>query len=218
MTVKETIIKKISAEAWAIGTLSILYVVGIIGIVTKIHPSFIFLTPLNLLISLAIVLIFHQKWNSNIVFYLIFAYFVGFITEVFGVQTGLLFGHYIYGNVLGPKIWQTPLMIGINWVLLSYSIGVTTNYLLPQKHWFFKGFLAALLMVGLDVLIEPVAVRYDFWTWKSGAPPLQNYIGWFAVSLPLLCIFTKTHGSVYNKVAVALFILQILFFSFLNIL
>lgn len=205
-------------EILAISVLTILYTVGIIGITLPIHPDFVLLTPINLLVSLGIVLAFHPVWTWQMILFLIMAYFVGFGAELFGVQTGLLFGEYRYGRVLGLKLWETPLMIGVNWMLLSYTIGVTTNHLLPNGHWLLKGILAALLMVGLDVLIEPVAIRYDFWSWQGGTPPLQNYLGWFLVSLPLLCIFTKTQHRVRNKVAIALFFLQILFFAALNTL
>lgn len=208
----------ITNETLAIGVLIILYLVGIVGITIPIDPNFISLTPINLLISLGIVLAFHPNWDKSILLFLIFAYFVGFGAECYGVQTGQLFGSYRYGQVLGPKIWETPLMIGVNWMLLTYCIGLTTNHLFPQSSWLFKGILAALLMVGLDILIEPVAIKYDFWSWTNGTPPLQNYIGWFLVSLPLLSIFTKTQGLVRNKVAVVLFVLQILFFAVLNIL
>lgn len=210
--------RDIPSETIAIGVLCILYAVGIFGIAVNIHPDFILLTPVNLLVSLGIMLAFHTNWNRSIVLFLALSYLVGFGAEMFGVQTGLLFGDYAYGRVLGPKIWGTPLMIGVNWMLLAYSIGVTTNHLFPRLHWLPQGAIAALLMVGLDVLIEPVAIRYDFWTWAQGLPPLRNYIGWFLVSLPLLCIFTYTQKDVRNKVAIALFILQILFFLILNVI
>jgi len=210
--------KSIPAEKIAIGILCILYVVGIIGIVFQIHPDFILLTPVNLLLSLCIVLAFHPNPQFNIRIFLTCSYLLGFSAELYGVQTGLLFGDYTYGRVLGPKIWGTPLIIGVNWMLLSYSIGVTANHLLPKGHWLLKGVFAAIMMVGLDVLIEPVAIRYDFWTWTNGTPPLQNYLGWFLVSLPLLCIFAKTQSAIRNNVAIALFILQILFFGILNVL
>lgn len=210
--------RSFSSEGLAIAVLSILYIVGITGIVMEIHPNFILLTPINLLLSVGIVLAFHTNQYPNIQIFLIITYLYGFSAELYGVQTGLLFGEYTYGRVLGPKIGGTPLVIGVNWVLLSYSIGVTMNHLFPKGHWLPKGFLAAILMVSLDILIEPVAIQQGFWSWKEGKPPLQNYLGWFLVSLPLLCIFTKTQGAVRNKVAVALFILQILFFAILNVL
>lgn len=196
--------------------LSILYIVGIVGILLPIHEQFILLTPINLLVSLGLVLYFHKNWNTAIYRYLIIAYVIGFLAEVFGVQTGMLFGEYEYGPVLGWKLWDTPLMIGVNWMMLGYCAGVLANVLLQERHWLLRGILAALLMVGLDVIIEPVAIAYDFWHWEKVAVPLRNYIGWFLVALPLECLFAYWLPGVRNKVAIALFILQILFFGILG--
>lgn len=201
----------------AIAVLSILYTVGIVGIAWPIHPEFVLLTPLNLLVSLGIVLYFHQHWSARTYQFLVLAYAVGFGAELFGVQTGILFGDYAYGAVLGWKVWGTPLMIGVNWVLLGYCSGVTANTLLPKGHWAMRGLLAAILMVGLDVLIEPVAMHYGFWDWEGDTVPLRNYLGWFLVALPLVCFFAYGHRGQLNKVAVALFIAQIVFFATLGL-
>lgn len=208
--------KSLPSESLAIAGLSVLYFVGMIGIVTHIHPIFILLTPVHLLLSLGIVLAFHSGPQKNLRFFLIICYLLGFGAELYGVQTGLLFGEYVYGRVLGPKIGGTPLIIGANWMMLIYAVGITANHIFPW-HWLLKSLVAAVLLVGLDVLIEPVATRYGLWSWKQGIAPLQNYLGWCLVALPLLCIFTKTQGKGRNKVAVALFILQILFFGILNL-
>lgn len=206
-----------STQQMAIVVLSVLYFVGIIGIALPIHPDFILLTPLNLLVSVGLVLWHHQNWSSKTVWYLVIAYLAGFGAELFGVQTGLLFGDYEYGRVLGLKVWDTPLMIGVNWLMLGYCAGVASNLLLGDRSFWLRGTLAALLMVGLDVLIEPVAMQYDFWSWAGDIVPLQNYIGWFAVALPLELIFAYWHPGVRNKVGVVLFCLQIIFFTALLI-
>ena len=197
--------------------LLILYVVGIVGIILPVHEQFILLTPLNLLVSTAIIFYFHPRWKTTTYRYLVLAYLVGFAAEVFGVQTGILFGDYNYGKVLGPKMWDTPFMIGINWMMLGYCAGIIANVLLKYHHWFWRGFLAALLMVGLDVFIEPVAIAYDFWQWEGNEIPLRNYIGWFIVALPLECYFVYGHKNTRNKVAISLFLLQLFFFLVLNI-
>lgn len=204
-------------ERLAILVLAVLYAVGIFGILLPIHEDFILLTPLNLLVSLALMLWAHARWNRRALAFLFIAYFAGFGAELFGVQTGILFGEYVYGRVLGPKVWGTPLMIGINWVLLGYSAGVIANTFFSRGHWMLRGLAAALLMVGLDVLIEPVAIHYGFWSWEGGSVPLRNYLGWFLVAFPLQCLFAFWLGEVRNKVAIALFILQILFFLILGI-
>lgn len=205
------------SENRSIAILIILYAVGIAGVALAIHPDFLLLTPANLLISLVLVLYHHPQWSLSLWLFLPIAWLWGFGAELFGVQTGLLFGSYKYGQVLGWKLWDTPLMIGVNWVMLAYSTGIAANHLLGKAHWFWRGLLASILMVLLDIFIEPVAIRYDFWSWAGGAPPLQNYVGWFLVSLPLLSLFALIQAGQRNKVALVLLALQFIFFITLNL-
>lgn len=207
----------LSPEQTSIVVLSILYAVGIVGVLLPIHADFILLTPLNLLVSVGLVLRHHSKWSRQTILYLIIAYTIGFGAELFGVQTGLLFGDYVYGRVLGPRIWGTPLMIGVNWLMLGYCAGVLSNVLLRGRSFWLRGTLAALLMVGLDVMIEPVAMAYGFWSWEGDTIPLRNFLGWFAVAWPLELLFAYWHPALHNKVGVALFFLQIVFFGTLLI-
>ncbi|GAB5552462.1 MAG: hypothetical protein Sapg2KO_20530 [Saprospiraceae bacterium] len=206
-------------ENLAIIVLSILYLVGIVGISIPIHPDFALLTPLNLLFSLATVLYFHPNWNRDSLLFLILCFGIGYGAEVFGVHTGLLFGSYEYGPVLGPKILETPLMIGVNWILLAYSSGMLINQLLPKQNKVIKAASAALVMVGLDIFIEPVAIKYDFWQWEGRTtPPLQNFFGWWLVAFIVLLFFTFLLKKQKNKVAIALLALQFIFFIALNLL
>jgi bisanhydrobacterioruberin hydratase len=205
-------------ESRAIAVLAILYAVGIAGVAFSIHEDFLKLTPVNLLVSLGIVLWLHPQWSRRSVFFLALCYIVGFGAELFGVQTGLLFGSYEYGDVLGWKVWDTPLMIGVNWMILAYCSGVTVNHLAPRRPWPARAIAAALIMVALDVLIEPAAMRYGFWSWENDAVPLQNYFGWFIVALPLLAFFAVWQEKIQNKAAVALLIMQFVFFLSLNVL
>jgi len=212
----------IQERSWSIPTdrigiafLSIIYSVGLVGILWPISDQFILLTPVNLIVSLVVVLLFHPRWQRATALILFVSYLAGFSAEWFGVQTGLLFGEYHYGPVLGPKWQGTPFMIGVNWMLLVYCSGITLNHLIGNQSWWLRGILAALLMVGLDVLIEPVAMELDFWQWANDSVPLQNYIGWFMVALPLTLIFARWHGGIRNNVAVALLFWQFLFFLIL---
>lgn len=194
-----------------------MYVAGIIGIAWPVHQDFIFLTPFNLITSLALVLWHHQNWNKNLGLFLVICFLTGFTVELLGVQTGFIFGDYHYGEVLGWKIWETPLLIGCNWALLVYASAATVNQWF--KHWpiITKMILGALLMTLLDVLIEPVAMHWNFWNWAENQVPLQNYIAWFLVALPLQGSFYTLLTDTTNKVAIVLFILQFLFFGCLGL-
>lgn len=207
-----------SYETRAIAFLALAYLAGVAGIHFAVHASFILLTPFNLLLSLVLALVFHRGWTKEMSIFLALCYAVGFGAELFGVQTGLLFGEYAYGPVLGPKVWGTPLMIGVNWMLVSYTTGMTVNAIGGRWHWAGRAVAGALLMVILDLFIEPVAMAFNFWSWEGDVVPLRNYFGWFFVSLPLQAYFAFHFGEKRNKVAVALFIMQLAFFVLLGML
>lgn len=169
------------------------------------------LTPFNLLTSISLVILFHKDYSASFWKFVVITFFVGFGSEVIGVHTGLIFGNYAYGATLGLKLWQVPLLIGANWVMLVYVI----NYVWHSTSSFplyLKAVLSAISMMALDYFIEPVAIQHDFWSWENGSIPLQNYIGWFLVALPLCLLYHYSTFSKKNDFAVALLIAQTLFF------
>jgi bisanhydrobacterioruberin hydratase len=157
-----------------------MHLAGVIGLLTPARAIFQLFTPLHILAT-TVMLLYAGRRNRG---YLAAAGLVAlgtYLVELAGVQTGLIFGEYTYGSTLGPKLAGTPLLIGVNWVLLSFAIGHLLAGL--RGSLLSKASLGATLMVGLDVLIEPVAMRFDFWDWSGGVVPFQNYLGWWSVSL-----------------------------------
>jgi len=202
-----------SSQKIAVAILIIVYGVGITGILVPLHPDFIRLTPVNLLFSLGLVLYFHRPRNSFFFGFLLICFLVGFLFEVIGVQTGWIFGSYSYGTILGPKFMGTPWMIGINWIMVTYCAGMSIGLLVPAWPNGVKAALSALLMVLLDLLMEPVAIRQGFWHWGGQEVPLQNYVAWFLIGLSLQMLFHFRLQYLPNFVSVALLILQFLFFG-----
>ncbi len=198
--------------------LLVFYIVGVIGILIPIHSSFILLTPFMLLISLCIVLYNHVDWNVKTIVFLISIFVMGLSVEIIGVRTGLVFGNYEYGEVLGPKVMGTPLMIGVNWLILIYCCGAALNQFLSKRNVFFKSFIGALSLVSLDLLIEPVAMIHGFWSWgEDNLVPLQNYLAWFIISFVFLLLFNLALKDMKNNAALTLFNLQFIFFLVLGI-
>lgn len=204
-------------ERIIIGILIILHAVGIAALWLDVHPEFILLTPVNLVVTFGLVLACHRGSLRKVGAVLLTAFLVGFFAEVAGVNHGWLFGSYSYGAVLGPKYLNTPLMIGFNWAMLVYCSGVLVNALLPAGKWPLKASIGAAFMTGLDFLIEPVAITYDFWSWEGGAIPLRNYLDWFLVSLVLHGFFQWLLPNSKNKAGIALFLLQALFFLLIGL-
>jgi uncharacterized membrane protein len=202
----------------AIIFMSIMYSVGLIGFLMKIHPDFPLLTPFNLTLSLVVSLYFHREKNTKFLLVCLCIMSVGFMVEAIGVNTGKIFGTYEYGKILGFKLWQTPLSISVNWLLTSYCAAMFVNEVMPnQRHLGIKALIASLVMVGLDIFIEPVAMKTDMWQWENNIIPFQNYVGWFLTALPLQMLLFYVIGHAKNKVAYVVFMLQALFFLILNL-
>lgn len=197
-----------------IGILVLFYTVGIIGMFTPYRHLFLGLTPFHLSLSVVCFLLAQTKWNVSFIVDLVLIFGVSFAAEWVGVHTGYLFGSYHYGPNLGFKFDGIPLLIGINWLMLSFS----SASLIRAFH--FKGILAvilgAALMTSLDWLMEPVAIKSGFWSWKDGTIPLYNYICWFGLSLLIQIWIAYRKTAVVNKVWTVLFLLMVLFFAILN--
>ena len=69
-----------------------------------------------------------------------------------------------YGEALGFQLMHVPIIIGVNWFILAIGARGCANYVSEKPA--VQTLIAALLMVGLDILIEPVAIKFEFWTWK----------------------------------------------------
>lgn len=197
--------------------LLLFHVTGFVGLAFSNDPSFYLqFVPLNLLLTVGLLLAFQPRRTAAFWLFCAVTAVVGFFVEVVGIRTGLLFGQYTYGATLGWKWLGVPLMIGVNWVIVTYNAGILARYLpLPD---FLRAVLAALLMVGLDLCIEPVAVRYDFWSWQYDVIPMLNFKGWFAVSLILQVYFNRTDFVKRNPLAPFVYLVQLLFFFGLGML
>ena len=192
-----------------------MYSAGLIGLSTD-YTSDLFrqLTPFHLIISALIVLHFEDNKNKSYFQFIALCFALGYGVEVIGVKTGLVFGSYSYGATLGFKLFDVPLLIGVNWIILSYCTRITAQYFTRKP--IFISTVASFLMVGLDLLIEPVAISYDFWEWTNDSIPLQNYMAWFIISFIIQLIGLKLVPELNNKLAIKLLLLEAVFFSCLN--
>ena len=72
-------------------------------------------------------------------------------------------------------------------------------------------------MLGIDYIMEPVAIASDFWCWNGAIVPLWNYICWFVIAWILQIILKRGIFVESNKVFNLVFILLTVFFSLLNL-
>lgn len=196
--------------------LLIIYLVGIAGIsISSLRSDFVDLTPYTLLLSAVILFAFHRRWNLRFIAAIVVIALAGFWVEVLGVKTGVIFGGYSYGPVLGIKWKQVPLIIALNWLILIYCSYIIAGKLLRSA--LPRLALTAALMVGMDVIMEPVAITLDMWTWEAVAPPLQNYAAWFGISFLFAGLLHYLKIEVVNPLAGYLFFYLVMFFGILNL-
>jgi bisanhydrobacterioruberin hydratase len=206
--------------------------IGLIGLLFFDKTFFLAATPFNLLLSF--VLLIWTQTEKNIHFFLFFTacFSLGIVVEIIGINTGYLFGDYSYGNVLGPKIKNVPVLIGVNWFLIIYCCGISIHTLLmkainriaadtgktPMALKALSVIIdGATLAVFFDWLMEPVAVKLSYWSWNGDATiPMFNYICWFVISLLLLVVFHFAKFNKQNKFAVNLLLIQLMFFLLLR--
>lgn len=195
----------------ALGVLVIFHLVGFWGLQFSSDPGYFqALTPLNLLLTSVLLFSFHREWNKPFLLFMLVVPVIGFFAELVGIHTGLIFGDYEYGAALGVKLWQVPLLIGLNWLILIYVTGQIANYA-GGSIWI-KSFVGAQLMVLLDIFLEPVAVKYDFWHWSGNIIPVSNYLGWFGLSFLLQYYYHRIPIYKQNPISVYVYAIQLFFF------
>lgn len=197
-----------------IWVVSIIYVVGIAGfLIPELNPLFLKLTPWNLIAAFVIAWIFHKKWELSHVLTILGLGVAGFFVEFIGVKTGVIFGSYSYGSTLGAKWQGTPYLIGLNWAaLVLYTSSIFAG---AVKSNIGRSILAAAVMTLYDFFMEPVAMKYDFWNWKDGIIPIQNYVAWFLIALVFHLILNAIAKPIRNRMAASLFYIQFGFFLIL---
>jgi bisanhydrobacterioruberin hydratase len=233
-------IKRITIESigqnkvqWATGIALLIHCVGLLGMIWIDKYWFARMTPLNLLLMFFLITWSEPTKKISFFVFVAISFLVGMISEMIGVQTGLLFGNYTYGSIMGLQVANVPLIIGLNWFIVLYSAIAALHFFIDyftKKNNLLSAssayspisimliFGSALLAVIFDWVMEPVAVKLGFWTWAGdGQIPLLNYLSWFFICTLLLSIFRILKIKPDNIFAVNLFLIQLMFFLFLRI-
>jgi putative membrane protein len=160
--------------------------------------------------------------------FLVLGYLISWAAEFCSIHFGFPFGEYLYiPATLDREIWVAgvPFMDSLSYVFLAYASYSLALLALTPGRWEGKRFslkgeaafqgswrpliLGAVLMVTLDIVIDPLALRGYRWFLGQiyGYPesgvyfgiPLSNFGGWFLVALGLIrvlqFIITRTPAS-----------------------
>lgn len=213
----------------ALGLALLFHFCGAIGILfTPYKEWFVNNTSTNLLLMAGLLFYTQKQKNSYFILFFAIAFCIGMGSEIIGVNTGKLFGNYVYGNVMGYKFKSVPILIGVQWFVTIYCSGI----LVTQMHGWVKRKSAegndiklpiwlqfisliidgALTATFFDYVMEPVAIKLHFWEWRNADVPFFNYLCWFIISTILMLFFKLLPFNKTNQFAIHLFIIQALFF------
>jgi putative membrane protein len=185
------------------------HVVGLVGLNSPFMAEFEPLSWFNLILSFVLVVSFHRAIDKKFIAFSLLTFLIGMGVEIIGVSTGFPFGQYFYTQQFGPMAFNLTLIIGVNWILLSYCADSIFSPLAISP-WF-KIFFAANLMTALDLLLEPFSIRHNFWVWFDGVPPVQNFVAWWAVAVFMQWLLHKFLVTVENDLARKYFVLLTVF-------
>ena len=175
-------------------------------------------TSINLFL-MSIILFANIKLNNkNQIFSLLLIFLIGMFSEFIGVNYGLIFGEYIYGNNLGFKLFGVPFLIGLNWVILTVICANIASILTKNNSIIQKIILGTLLMLFMDFVMEPIAPKLDLWKFKNLVVPTSNYIGWLIISILTQTIYNIQFKEKEIKLSFNLYTAIFIFFVSLNLI
>jgi len=148
---------------------------------------------------------------------------VGNLAENLSIATGFPFGHYYFVQLMGPKLFQVPVLLGLAYIGMSYVSWMVAQAILgapPQSakglRFFALPLLASFVMTAWDLAQDPVwATVLHGWVWRDGGAwfgvPVSNYLGWtgtvfviyvfFALFLRRRARFLSNAGSTRSGLA-----------------
>jgi putative membrane protein len=113
------------------------------------------------------------------------------ICESLSLRTGFPFGHYFFTGLMGPKIFDLPVLLVMAYLGIGYCSWVLALLILGYRAEPLSGarvvalpLLASLIMVAWDVSMDPIWANLDHgWIWLDGGSyfgvPISNFFGWY---------------------------------------
>ncbi|KUO63730.1 hypothetical protein APF79_00550 [bacterium BRH_c32] len=204
-------------EKWVIPFFIIMYSVGVVGhLVEPTRSLMIMLTPFTLLLcSVVLFYSIHREIDGQLLSWLVSTYIITFVLEAYGTASGLVFGTYKYGDVLGWRLFDVPLIIGVNWVIVILG-GLSFSQLI-SKNIYISSLITGIIALLFDYILEPLAMKLNYWTWSGNIIPLQNFTAWFIIAFVFAIGFNLKKIKISSKIPLHYIIIQTIFFLILRI-
>jgi putative membrane protein len=199
-------------RSFSIFTVWLINISGFFGILSDQKDFFLSSTPYVLTLTLFLLTV-NNSINKKFLIRLFLIFLLGLTVEIIGVNFSIFFGEYRYGNNLGIKIFDVPIVIGFNWVLLIILTGNFAHKIFP-KSIMLRVLNGSIMMILLDLLIEISAPKLDYWEFAVNPVPLSNYLWWFIFSILFHFIYQSNIKKEY-VVSTNILVIHFLFFGLL---
>jgi putative membrane protein len=126
---------------------------------------------------------------------------VGNLVENIGVITGFPFGRYYFVELMGPKLFHVPVLLGLAYIGMAYVSWTLARLIVGNPYAPVSGLrvaglplVASFVMVAWDLAQDPVwATVLHGWVWRDGGPwfgvPISNYLGWYGTVFTIYLLF-----------------------------
>jgi uncharacterized membrane protein len=116
---------------------------------------------------------------------------VGTFFESLSLRTGFPFGHYRFTDLMGPKLFDLPILLALAYVGMGYLSWVLAVLILDCQNEPLSGrnivllpLAASFVMTAWDFSMDAVWADIDHaWVWRNGGSyygvPTRNFFGWF---------------------------------------
>jgi uncharacterized membrane protein len=137
------------------------------------------------------------------------------LSENTSILTGFPFGRYYYTDILGPKLFLVPLLVGpaylgtgyLSWMLARIILGASGSGVAGRER-FTVPLLASFIMVSWDLAMDPVTATINRqWIWLDGGGyfgvPFSNFMGWFLtvyVFFQIFALYLRRRHVIYASV------------------
>jgi len=140
------------------------------------------------------------RWRGMLVFAAL-SLGVGTLFESLSLRTGFPFGHYRFTDLMGPKIFDLPILLALAYVGMGYLSWVVSvalvggeNRSLSDGRIVWTPMIASFVMTAWDLSMEAVWADVDHgWVWRDGGSyygvPISNFLGWLLTTYVFYQLF-----------------------------
>jgi uncharacterized membrane protein len=126
---------------------------------------------------------------------------VAALSESLSLRTGIPFGSYFFTGVMGPRVFDLPVLLVLAYMGIAYCSWILALLMLgiAEKRFSMRDVLAAPLLASCVFLAWDLAMEADWstvdraWIWRQGGAyfgvPMSNFVGWLITAWVFFSIF-----------------------------